>query len=368
MKVALVHDHLTQDGGAERVLASLHALFPSAPIITLVHRARKLAALESADVRSSYLQSFPFRMLPFPWLFPLMPFATESHDLSEFDVVLSSSSGFSKGVITKPSTLHICYCHTPARYLWSDTHSYMNDFSAPRILKMAAPLFINQARQWDHAAADRVDYFVANSRAVARRIRKYYRRESTVIYPPVDVTLFRKGSGDGGFYLAGGRLVSYKRLDIVVEAFNRLGKKIKIFGVGPEYSRLRSMAKKNVEFLGFVSEADKIELFEKCTAYIHPQEEDFGITAVEAAAAGRPVIAFAAGGALETVIEGVTGHFFQDQDAAALIDAILRFKPDEFNSEIIRNHAVGYDVERFKKEIQEYVNRQWMAWLQHGRG
>lgn len=362
MNIALVHDHLTQEGGAEQVLSAFHALYPSAPIMTLVHDTRVVSAFRKSDVRSSFLQSFPFRALPFPWLFPLMPSATEAHDLSPYQIVLSSSSGFSKGVITKAETLHICYCHTPARYLWNDTHQYVADFPAPRILKALAPFFVNTARQWDRCAADRVDLFIANSKAVARRIKKYYRRDATVIYPPVNCDRFRQGSGVGGYYLAGGRLVSYKRFDIAVSAFNRLGIPLKIFGSGPEFSRLRKSARKNVEFLGMVSNEAKARLYEECIAYVHPQEEDFGITAVEAASAGRPAICYGRGGARETVIDGVTGVFFDDQDAAALIAAVMHFDAGRFDSALIRAHAQKYGTERFRREITDFVTAAWARW------
>ncbi|MDO8490008.1 MAG: glycosyltransferase [bacterium] len=368
MRVALVHDHLTQDGGAERVLAVLQELFPRAPIYTLVYDKSKMRTVFQPErVRTSFLQKVPFVHQKFEWLFPFMPLATESYDLSEFDMVLSSSSAFSKGVITKSTTLHLCYCHTPTRYLWSDTHSYVKELLVPQFMKRIVPLFLNPIRQWDRLVADRVDSFIANSKTVQERIKKYYRRNSDVIYPPVEVDQFFPGEGSGTYYLAGGRLVSYKRFDIVVEAFNRIGLPLKIFGSGPEFHRLSKRAKKNIVFLGHVSDAMRSELYRGCIAYINPQEEDFGITVIEAAASGRPVIALAAGGALETVIENVTGTFFYDQDAPALIDAILRLKPEQFNPQHIREHAVRYSSNRFKKEIGDYISKKWAQWeeVQH---
>lgn len=362
MRIALVHDHLIQDGGAERVLKVFHEMYPSAPIFTLVYDKKKLGkTFEPEAIRTSFLQNIPGSTRAYQWLLPLMPAATEGYDLSEYDVVLSSSSAFSKGVITKSTTLHVSYCHTPTRYLWTDTHSYIREVRAPRLMKMGIPLMLNRLRQWDCLAADRVDKFVANSRTVQERIKKYYRRDSDIIYPPVEVDQFSLESY-GDYYLAGGRLVSYKRFDLVVDAFNRLGIKLKIFGDGPFYKTLSKNAKKNIEFLGAVSDKERATLYQRCIAYIHPQEEDFGITVIEAAAAGRPVIAFAAGGALETVIDGVTGLFFYDQDYAALIDIILRFNPELFNPDVIRKSSLRYGTDRFKRDISQFIDTSWREW------
>ena len=368
MKIALVHDHLMQFGGAERVLEIFLDLYPSASVYTLVYDQKKIGHIFHPErVRSSMLQSLPGALKRYQWLLPFMPLATELYDLSGYDVVLSSSSAFSKGVITKSTTLHVCYCHTPTRYLWSDTHSYVREVRAPRILKAFIPPVLTGLRQWDRLAADRVDRFVANSKTVQERITKYYRRKSNIIYPPVDVSAFEVGEGSGEYFLAGGRLVSYKRFDMIVDAFNRINRRLIIFGDGPEYRNLRRVAKKNIEFAGFVSTPERARLYRDCSAFINPQEEDFGITVIEAAAAGRPVIALAAGGALETIVEGVTGTFFYDQDAPALIDAVLRFRPEDYNPRVIRDHALRYSTERFKREIKDYIESAWREWqeLQH---
>lgn len=360
MKLALVHDHLIQQGGAERVLKVLAELYPDAPIFTLVYDRHKLKShFDPSRVKPSFLQKVPFSAKSYQWLLPLMPLATESYDLSEYDVILSSSSAFSKGIITRPGTVHICYCHTPTRYLWMDTHTYVQEIRQPRVVKSVLPLMLSRMRLWDRLAADRVDAFVANSKTVQDRIQKYYSRTSDIIHPPVSVAQSIIGKGDGGYYLAGGRLVSYKRLDIVVEAFNRLGVPLKIFGTGPAYEQLSSTAKKNIEFVGNVSDKDLQSLYAGCIAYIHPQEEDFGITAIEAMAAGRPVLAYAIGGALETVSDGLSGEFFYDQDYAALINLILHFKPENFNSDSIHSYAMQFDVGVFKKKISEHVTNKY---------
>ncbi len=360
MKIALVHDHLMQEGGAERVLKTISDIYPDAPIFTLLYDARKLNSVFSRErVRPSFLQHIPFAKHSYQWLLPLMPLATEHHDLSDYDVVISSSSAFSKGILTKPDSLHICYCHTPTRYLWTDTHSYVQEMRHPKFVKALVPLMLSRMRLWDRLAADRVDYFIANSHNVAMRIKKYYARESDTIYPPVDVASYEVGRGDGGYYLAGGRLVSYKRYDIVIDAFNRLGIPLRIFGTGPSYEQLKKSSKKNIHFVGNISDSELRKHYQQCIAYIHPQEEDFGITPVEAMAAGRPVIAFAAGGALETVIPGVTGYFFSDQDYAALIDVILHFKPEEYKSDVIHEHAMKFDTSVFKKSLTEYIENKY---------
>lgn len=363
VKIALVHDHLIQVGGAERVLKIFHELFPDAPIHTLIHDPRKMGGLLSdAIIIPSFLQQFPGAKKRYQWLLPLMPTATESYDFSHYDIVLSSTSAFAKGILTPSTTLHICYCHTPTRYLWTDTHDYLRQLRAPRAIKGLLPYFLTHLRVWDAHAANRVDRFIANSRTVQERITKYYRRDSIVIFPPVEVDQFRVGSKAGEYYLAGGRLVSYKRFDIPIDAFNRLGLPLKIFGDGPEFAKLRKRAKHNITFLGGVSDADRAELYQNCIAYIHPQEEDFGITPIEAMASGRPVIAYAAGGALETVLQDITGVFFADQDFAALIDVIVHFDASRFNPETIRSYALKYSVHRFKREIIDCITQQWDHW------
>lgn len=360
MKLALVHDHLVQEGGAERVLQVLQEIWPEAPTFTLLYDpARVGASFGGRDIRTSFLQTWPLALKKYKWFMPFMPAATEHYDLSDYDVVVSSSSAFAKGVITRPGTLHVCYCHTPTRYLWSDTHSYVRELSLPRPIKKLMPIMLARIRQWDRLAADRVDAFVANSETVAGRIGHYYRRPSEVIHPPVETARFSAAAKTGDYYLAGGRLVAYKKFDVVVKAFNKLGIPLKIFGEGPEMRELQSSAKKNIEFLGRVSEDEKARLYRKALAYIHPQEEDFGITAVEAMASGRPVIAYRKGGAVETVIEGRTGIFIDEQSWEELANAIILFEPEKFDPEEIRRHALQFDVSVFKKKMKEYVENAW---------
>ncbi len=360
MKIALIHDYLAQDGGAERTLFELQNLYPKAPTFVLFNDKDKANAMfKGKDIRTSWLQKIPGGVAHYQWLLPLMPKATESFDLSAFDVVISSTSAFSKGVITGDHTLHVCYCHTPTRYLWSDTHSYLADLRHGPLVKAVVRSLLPNLRLWDKAAADRVDSFIANSKTVARRISKYYRRDSTLIYPPVDVKKFSITGKPGEYFLIGGRVVNYKRFDIAVDACSRLGLPLKVFGDGPALNDLKNRAKGTVEFLGAVSDKEKIELYNNCLAFINPQEEDFGITVVEAMAAGRPVLAYAAGGALETVIPGLSGELIDEQDWETLADRLLNFDASKYDAMTIRNHAEQFSTQNFHKNISEFVEREY---------
>ncbi len=362
MKIALVHDHLVQNGGAEKVLRVLQDVFPKAPTYTLLYDpARVDPEFRSRDIRTSFLQHIPFSTRKYQWLLPLMPAATEGYDLSGYDLVISSSSAFAKGVITKPGTIHLCYCHTPTRYLWSDTHSYVQELSAGRMIKGALPVLLNRLRVWDRLSAERVDRFIANSRTVAERIKKYYGRDADVIHPPIETDKFSVAAKTENYFLSGGRLVSYKRFDLIIRAFNRLGLPLKIFGDGPLQAAFRREARPNIEFVGRVGEDEKAELYRKALAFIHPQEEDFGITALESMASGRPVIAYRKGGALETVRENETGEFFDDQEWEDLAAAVIRFDPGRYDAAAVRRHALQFDVGVFKKKIAEYVSSAYKA-------
>ncbi|HLC69894.1 MAG TPA: glycosyltransferase [Patescibacteria group bacterium] len=356
MKVALVHDYLSQDGGAERVLKSLHEIWPEAPIFVLFHDRDKLPFSNAAKIEETFLARMPFIKSSFPWYLPLMPLATEKHDLKNYEVVLSTSSIFAKGVITNPNTLHISYCHTPPRFLWAEGGEYLSDLKRSRLVKMLLPGFIHRLRIWDQLSTQRVDEFIANSKTVSRRILKYYRRGSEVIYPPVDTNLYQPNQTIGDYFVAGGRLVPYKRIDLVVKVFNRLKLPLKIFGIGPELKLLKKISKPNIEFLGKISEEAKRELLSHAQAFIHPQMEDFGITPVEAMAAGRPVIALGQGGATETVIPNETGAFFKEQTWESLLDAVLNFKAETWDSQKIHNHSHNFGSDKFKTKIQSYVS------------
>lgn len=361
MKLALVHDYLSQDGGAERVLKAFHELWPEAPIFVLFQDRAKFNHFSPGSIRESFLAKFPFITSHYQWYLPLMPLATEHHELREFDVVISSTSAFAKGVLTGERTLHLSYCYTPTRYLWSDTHEYIADLKYNPLIKAALPRLLHRLRLWDKMSADRVDRFIAISETVRRRIEKYYRRDSQVIYPPVAVEQFSISDTVDDYYVAGGRLVPYKRLDLVVRVFNRLRWPLKIFGTGPEFENLRSIAKPNIEFIGRITDAAKAQLLARARAFIHPQVEDFGIIPVEAMAAGRPVIAYGVGGATETVIPGETGVFFREQSWEPLLDTLINFDWERWPPERLRAQAQRFNTENFKRRITEYVAEQTAA-------
>ena len=361
MKLALVHDYLIQNGGAEKVLEVFSGLWPDSPIYTLLFDPERLPTFQGRDIRTSFLERLPFGQKKYQWYLPLMPTATEHYNLSDYDVVLSSTSAFAKGVITRDDALHICYCHTPTRYLWSDTHSYIDELRVPRLVKMLLPPLLSRLRLWDKTAADRVDVFVANSKTVRSRIQKYYRRDAHVIHPPVDTQRFSVSNESKNYFLTGGRLVAYKRYDLVIKAANRTKLPLKVFGTGPIEDDLKRMAAPHIEFLGRVPQDEQARLYAGALAFIHPQEEDFGITPVESMASGRPVIAYKKGGATETVVEGLTGEFFEEQIWEELADCMLRFDERRYNPSAIKAHAEQFSRERFEREMRAFVEAQWEA-------
>lgn len=356
MKTAIVHDWLTNMGGAERLIINFKEMFPEAPIYTSVYNPEKLdSELRNIDVRTSFLQNKKGALTNHRKYFPFMPMAFESFDLSEYDIVLSSSTSCAKGVITRPDTMHICYCNTPMRYSWEFYYEYSEDPEMSRLKKLFLKYFINYMRIWDNVSADRVDYFIANSENVARRIWKHYRRESAVIHPAVRTKLFSIGEKDEDYFLIVSRLVGYKRVDLAIEVFNELKLPLVIIGDGPERDKLKSIAKENITFLGRQPDEVIMKYYAGCRAFIFPGEEDFGITPVEAQASGRPVIAFGKGGALETVVAGETGVFFKEQTVEALKGAVQQFNTMSFDKQIIRKHAEGFDEEIFKSKVNKYL-------------
>ncbi len=353
MKIALVHDYLTQYGGGERVLQALCEMFPDAPIYTLVYDEKATGRVFAGrEIRTSFLQSLPFtkryhRMFPL-----LMPIAIEQFDFSEFDVVLSISASFAKGIITKPQTRHINYCLTPTRFLWDDSHRYIKESYSWWPVRKLLPFLVSYLRVWDKEASYRVDEYIGISEFVRRRIKKYYERESELIYPPVDVSKYSISKGLGDYFLMVGRLVSYKKFDLAIKAFSAMELPLKIVGDGPERKKLEAMAGKNIEFLGLVSDFKMPELYAHAHAVIFPQEEDFGLVPLEAMASGRPVIAYRAGGALETIKEGVTGIFFDQQTEIDLSLAVGKFQQTIFDPHKIREHAMKFDINIFKEKIR----------------
>ncbi len=371
MRVALIHDHLAQDGGAEKVLKVLSDMFPDAPIYTLLYEKKNVDKyFKDKRIETSIIQKLPGGVKHYQWYLFFMPMAVEFFDLRGFDLVISDTSSFAKGVITSPETLHICYCHTPTRYLWSDTHQYINELKYNKWLKKIISLVLNRLRLWDRLAADRVDYFIANSKTVERRIEKYYRRSAPVIYPPVDtknfqIINFNAEADSEKYFLVGCRLAPYKRVDIVIKAFKILGNnyRLKIFGSGVDFERLKRLADgcQNIQFLGRVSDEEKALLYSRAQAFINPQEEDFGITVVESMASGRPVIAYNRGGATETVLAGKTGLFFDFQTPEAIVEVVKTFPNYQFDSIAIKAWAENFSIEAFRKNITDLIDDQVKA-------
>ena len=356
LKVAIIHYWFVSWRGGEHVVEALCRIFPEADIFTHVLDRDVLPRdLATRNIFTSFIDRLPFAKRWYKNYLPLMPLALEQIDLRGYDLVISSESGPAKGVLTGPGTLHVCYCHTPMRYVWDLYHDYLSQAGIFKRLMMA-PL-LHYLRQWDRLSADRVDYFIANSRNVALRIGKHYRREAEVIYPPVDVDAFEVSQVVEDFYLMVGQLVPYKRADLVVKAFSRCGKRLVVIGEGEQFSMLQNMAKENVKLMGWQPFEILKRYYSCCKALIFPGEEDFGIVPLEAMASGRPVIAFAKGGALETVINNKTGIFFFEQTEDAVIEAVKIFEESEncFFSKDIRAHASTFSKDRFEDELKRSI-------------
>jgi glycosyltransferase involved in cell wall biosynthesis len=361
MRLAIVHDYLNQMGGAERVLKVLHAIFPGAPIYTSIYAPRLVdPVFREMDVRTTFMQRLPLVHTHHQAFLPVYPFAFEHLDLREFDVVLSISSGWAKNVLTRPETCHVCYCLSPMRFAWTFRDYRPGEHIARWQVGVLSPI-LSALRLWDVAGANRVDAFAAISLGVKRRIEKYYRREATVIYPPVETAAYAYdpgapgADGEGDYFLVGGRLIPYKRLDLAIQACNLLKARLLVFGDGRDRARLESLAGPTVEFLGTVDEQAKRELLHGCRAFLFPEEADFGITPVEAMAAGRPVVAYGAGGALDTIVEGVTGVFFRQPAVTALADALQRARRTEWDRAAIARHASRFDECTFKDQLRRFV-------------
>ena len=359
-KAALAHDFLIYQGGAERVFREIAKLFPAAPIFTLLARDAVLASFSGREVVPSFLNRVS-RVIPHRFLLPFYPIAAESIDLRDYDLIVSSTSSFMKGVVIKPRTIHICYCHTPTRYLWDASQQYLEDSVASGALASQKRFFgravLNYLRMWDQTAAKRVDYFIANSEFTAARIKKYYKRKARVIYPPVELENFSVADRPGEYFLVVSRLSQYKRIDLVVESFNRLGWPLVIAGTGRENRKLMKMARDNIRFLGFVKEEKLPKLYRRARALIFPGEDDFGLTMVEAMACGRPVLAYKGGGALEILEEGNTGEFFGAPEVEVLVDGLRRLVEDEnkYDPKYIRASVNRFSQENFRKKFTETV-------------
>lgn len=364
LRIAIVCDWLTNFAGAERVILKLHKMFPKAPIYTSIYNSKKMHGFENANIRTSFLQKMPRAKNKHQWYLPFYPLVFEKMDLSKYDIVISSCHSASKGIITKPETMHVSYCHSPMRYAWDNSHEYLRTYTYPWPISKFIPKIIHKIRMWDRVAADRVDYFLTNSNYVKNRIKKYYRRDSEVIYPMIDTSEFHIAKGKKDYFLAVGRFTPYKRFDLIVDAFNELPYKLKIVGTGKQEKELKSKAKKNIEFLGHVSEKQLKELYANAKALIFPQVEDFGITPLEAMASGRPVIAFKGGGALETVKHKKTGLFFDVQEVVNLKAAVEESEKINWDSNLIRNHAKNFDSSIFVDKITKFLEKSYKHWLE----
>jgi len=368
LRVAIVHYWFVKLRGGERVVEALADIFPQADLFTMVLDPDALPpSLRSRNFTTSFLQKMPGVKLHYKKLFPLFPLALEEFNLDDYDLVISSESGAAKGVLTRPRACHICYCHTPMRYIWDMYHQYRAKPGMGGVARLVFSLSAHYMRLWDYAAAARVDYFVANSQNVAGRIGKHYRRKATVINPPVDVCAGYISPEVDDYYLTVGQLVDYKRVDLAIEACNRLRRPLRVIGEGEEFERLRTLAGPTVKFLGHLPDQELRENYARCRALLFPGEEDFGIVPVEAQSFGRPVIAFGRGGALETVVGGFptdpvapeasTGVLFAKQSAESLAAAIRFFESNEsrFSPTLIRHHAERFEVSRFKAEMRAFI-------------
>jgi glycosyltransferase involved in cell wall biosynthesis len=345
--------------GGEKILEVFCELFPEATLFSLLHNEGTMSpTIERMKIKTSFIQRLPMKQRKYRNYLPLMPHAIESFDLSEFDIVLSTSSAVAKGAIPGKNAIHICCCLSPMRYLWDQYEEYFGKRRAGIVTRTAMAALTPYLRKWDVRSCTRVHHFIAISKNVEERIRRIYNRASDIIYPPVSTDLFNVSEKNDGYYLIVSALVPYKRVDLAIEAFNRFGEKLLIAGTGPEKEKLEKIAGQNIEFLGWQSDENLAKLYTSCRALIFPGTEDFGIVPLEAMASGKPVVAFGAGGALETVItdgDSPTGVFFYEQTSDALINAIKVLSTKKFDPYTIRKHAEKFDRKVYKQQIAEYI-------------
>ena len=365
MKKALVHDWFSTYAGAEKCIESFTDIWDDLEIYSLIDflkGADRDKILKGKHAHTSFIQKLPFAKDKYRNYLPLFPLAIEQFDLSAYDVVLSSSHAVAKGVLTHSNQLHIAYVHTPIRYAWDLYHQYLRESGLDRGLKgVLAKYFLHKIRIWDASTANRVDHYVANSRYIARRIKKTYGKPSDVIYPPVDVDKFTLREAKEEFYLTASRMVPYKKIDLIVEAFSQTDKKLLVIGDGPDMAKIKSKAGKNVELLGFADDETMADLMGRAKAFVFAAEEDFGITPVEAQACGTPVICFGRGGARETVIDGESGLYFMEQNTKELLAAVAKFEQnyDKFEPAKIRENSLKFSRARFEAEIKSYVEKKY---------
>ncbi len=357
MKVALVHDWLTGMRGGEKALEQLCLLFPEAPIYTLFHFPESVSkTIENHEIHTSFLQKAPLIKSQYRNYLPLFPSAAESFDLQSFDLIISSSHCVAKGIIPSSSGIHLCYCHTPMRYIWSHYWDYFGDHRTGFIKRKTLPIMMSYLRMWDVSSSNRVDEFIANSKFIGERIQKYYGRTSRVVYPPVDVDFFVPSDRTReDFCLIVSALVPYKRLEVAIEAFRNSNRSLVIVGTGPEEKTLKQRAPSNVKFLGRVDANQLRDLYQTAAMLIQPGVEDFGINVIEALACACPVLAYRKGGSTETVVEGITGFFFNELTAENLRQTVDKASGMLFNGAFLREMALRFSPSRFQKEIEAIV-------------
>jgi glycosyltransferase involved in cell wall biosynthesis len=357
MRIAVVHDYFTQLGGAEKVAEELMRMLPQATLhSTVALRDCMPPGLIEIPVVTTWMQDLPKIQKYYRLYFLFYPFGVRSLKLSNFDLVISSSSGYAKGVHTSRDAVHVCYCHTPMRWVWNfDSYSHREDMGSMR--RLALKGLIRGLRIWDEDAARQPDHFIANSKTVAARILRAYGRHAEVIHPPIDLGRFRSSAERGDYYLVLARLISYKRIDLAVQACTLLGRHLLVIGDGPDRERLAALAGSTVSFLGRLSDEEVEYYASRCRALLFPGEEDFGMAPLEIAAAGRPTIAFRSGGAIETIVEGVTGMFFDQQEPESLAAAIEQFEQVEWSSQVLRRHAEKFGVDVFQARISAFLAR-----------
>lgn len=364
MKVALVYDRVNKFGGAERVLLALHQLWPKAPLFTSVYQPKRASWAKDFPVISSFLNRFPFARQHHEFFPMLMPLAFESFSFEEYDLVISVTSEFAKGIITKPETLHLCYCLTPARYLWSG----FGDYFSSTVLRIASRPLISYLRSWDKLASQRPDEFLTISQTVKERIQKYYRRQATVIYPGVETSLFRPAPQKkrGAYFLIVSRLVQYKRIELAIRVFNQLGWPLKIIGQGMSKAALKRIARSNIEFIDHhLTDRELVLYYQNCRALIFAGTEDLGLAAIEAQACGKPVIAFREGGVAETIKAGKTGMLFGPKTVAGLKRALSQFKEEQYSAQACREQAEKFDVKIFKRKFKKHVEERYAFFRRH---
>jgi glycosyltransferase involved in cell wall biosynthesis len=363
MNTAVVHDWLVTYAGAEKVLEQILILYPDADLFSLIEflPGNGRGFIQNKEVNTSFIQKLPFARTKYRNYLPLMPWAVERLDLRGYDLVMSSSYAVAKGVPTGPGQVHISYCYSPMRYAWDLSSQYLETTGLNKGIKgRIARSILNRLRDWDYRTAGSVDHFIAISRYIANRIKRCYGRDSAVIYPPLDTDLFTPGEKKEDFYITASRLVPYKRVDLIVEAFTRMpDKRLLVIGEGPESGRVKSKAGKNVELLGYQSQDELRDYLRKARAFVFAAEEDFGIAPLEAQACGTPVVAYGRGGILETVVDKKTGVFFNEQTVESLTEAVLFFEKmeDGFDPGAIRENTERFGVERFRREFGEFVEK-----------